>query len=341
MFNVREQVTNRIIEALENGTPPWRQGWASMEPHYNLSSSKPYAGINQLLLGMSGFSDPRWVTMRQANAMRSEEHPQGLRVRKGEKATMIVRMVEVAKGDGDKAPVDGEVLAEDKNTRLVMKAFHVFNASQIDGMPPLPQTTRDVPPVEAVERALEGLKGDGMVLLYGGDSAHYIPKADSLRMPDKGRFRGDAAYELATTALHEAMHASGHKKRLDRFGLFEKLSTVEARAREELVAELGSVFYAAEIGLPVGLAAGGDIAGTHLENHAAYIGSWLEALKKDKGEIFKAAAKAQKACDWLREHAVVPVVAAAANAGATPVEVPMNEVPVEATAKRKRVGMRM
>lgn len=340
MFNVREQVTNRIIEALEKGTPPWRQGWTAMEPHFNVTTGKPYQGINQLLLGMAGFSDPRWLTMKQANFMRSEEHPQGLRVRKGEKATMIVRMVEVAKQAGDKAPTDGEVVAEDGKVRLVMKAFHVFNASQIDGMPPLPQTVREIPPVEAVERALEGLKADGLVLLHGGDSAHYIPKADTLRMPDKGRFKGDAAYEYYSTVLHEAMHASGHKKRLDRFGLFQKLSTVEARAREELTAELGAAFYAAEIGLPVGSLAGGDIAGTHLENHAAYVGSWLEALRKDKGEIFKAAARAQKACDWLREHAVAPVVAATVKEEAAPIEV-SNEALPETPAKRRRVGMRM
>lgn len=341
MFNVREQVTNRIIEALENGTPPWRQGWEAMAPHFNVTTGKPYQGINQLLLGMAGFSDPRWLTMKQANFMRDAENPQGLRVRKGEKATMIVRMVEVAKKAGDAEPADGEVLAEDSRTRLVMKAFHVFNASQIDGMPPLPQPTREIPPVDAVEQVLSGLKADGLVLLHGGDSAHYMPKADTLSMPDKGRFKGDATYEYYSTVLHEAMHASGHKKRLDRFGMFEKLTSVEARAREELVAELGATFYAAEIGLPVGLLAGGDVTGTHLENHAAYIGSWLEALKKDKNEIFKAAAKAQKACDWLREHAVAPEVKIAADVEVTAAETPSPEASNQTPTHRRRVGMRM
>ena len=98
MLNVRDQVTQRIIEALEAGTPPWRKGWDAMESHFNASTDKQYQGINQLLLGMSGFSDPRWLTLKQANAMKSDEHPDGLRVKKGEKATMIVRMVEVARG---------------------------------------------------------------------------------------------------------------------------------------------------------------------------------------------------------------------------------------------------
>ncbi len=342
MFNVREQITNRIIAALEAGTPPWRQGWAAMEPHLNASTGKPYQGINQLLLGMSGFNDPRWLTMKQANAMKTNEHPDGLRIRKGEKATMIVRMVEVEKS-ADRGPkVDGEVVAEDAKTMLVMKAFHVFNATQIEGIPPLPASTREIPPVDAVERVLQGLKADGMVLLHGGDSAHYMPKADTLRMPDKGLFKGDGVYEYYSTALHEAAHATGHKKRLDRFGLFQKLSSAEARAREELTAELASTFYSAQIGLPVGPMDGaGNIAGTHLENHAAYIGSWLEALKKDKGEIFKAAARAQHACDWLREHAITPAVAATAKEGAAPVAATTSDVPAEAPAKKRRIGMRM
>lgn len=339
MVNIRDQVTQRIVEALEAGTPPWRRGWDAMESHFNASTCKQYQGINQLLLGMSGFSDPRWLTLKQANAMKSDEHPEGLRVKKGEKATMIVRMVEVEKRANDKAPEDGEVIAENGKTRLVMKAFNVFNASQIDGIPPMPVQTREIAPVEAVERVLDGLKADGMVLLHGGDSAHYMPKMDSLTMPDKGRFKGDASYEYYSTLLHEAMHASGHKKRLDRFGLFQKLSTVEARAREELTAELGATFYGAEIGLPVGLLAGGEIAGTHLENHAAYIGSWLESLKKDKNEIFKAAARTQKACDWLREHAVVPLVAAEAKESATVDQ--LVEVVAAAPENRKRIGIKL
>ena len=59
-------------------------------------------------------------------------------------------------------------------------------------------------------------------------------------------------------------------------------------AREELVAELASLFISAETGLPF-----------DPSNHAAYIKSWLRALKKDKNEIFRAASSASKATDYL------------------------------------------
>jgi antirestriction protein ArdC len=297
MLNVRDQVTQRIIEALEAGTPPWRKGWDAMEAHFNASTGKPYQGINQILLGMSGFSDPRWLTMKQANAMKSDEHPDGLRVKKGEKATMIVRMVEVARGSKDDA-ADVDVVAEDQKTRLVMKAFWAFNGSQIEGMQPLPSRQREMPPIEAVEQVIDGLKADGLSVLHGGDRASYVPKLDTIKMPEKGAFHSPEDYHA--TLLHEAAHATGAKKRLDRFGLFGNLSNADAYAREELRAELASAMLGAELGIPQGQ--------YHIDNHAAYLASWLQALKNDKNEIFKAASAAQKISDWLRSHAIRPEV---------------------------------
>lgn len=296
MFNVREEITQKIIAAIEAGTPPWRKGWASMAPHFNASTGKQYQGINQVLLGMSGYSDPRWMTMKQANALKTAENPNGLRIRKGEKATMIVRMVEVEKRGEDDIP-DGDVIAEDKKTRLVMKAFNVFNASQIEGMPPLPKPEpREFTSNEAVGQVVDGLKKDGVVLLHGGDRACYVPKIDTIKMPDKDAFESSEDYHA--TLLHEAAHATGAKKRLDRFGMFGHLTGSESYAREELRAELASAMLGAELGIRQGE--------YHVQNHAAYLASWLEALRKDKNEIFKAAAHAQNIADWLKGHAVKP-----------------------------------
>ncbi len=326
MLNVRDQVTQRIIEALEAGTPPWRKGWDAMESHFNASTDKPYQGINQILLGMSGFSDPRWLTLKQANAMKSDEHPEGLRIKKGEKATMIVRMIEVPRGSKDDT-ADADVVAEDQKTRLVMKAFWVFNGSQIEGMQPLPSRQREVLPIEAVERMMQGLKADGMSLLHGGDKACYVPKLDTIKMPERGAFHSSEDYHA--TLLHEAAHATGAKKRLDRFGLFGNLSNADAYAREELRAELASAMLGAELGIPQGE--------YHIENHAAYLASWLQALKNDKNEIFKAASAAQKISDWLNSHAIKPNLNSEEAASQSPVE----EAPPVSPPSRRRAGMRM
>ncbi len=330
MQNIREEVTNRIIAALEAGTPPWRQGWLTMAAHCNASTGQTYKGINQLILGMAGFSDNRWMTMKQANAMRSDEHPQGLRVRKGEKATMLVRMVEVAKRSGDAPPEDGEVVAEDGKTRLVMKGFHVFNASQIEGMPPAPKPDREIEPNAAVEHIIAGLKTDGMVLLHGGDKAYFSPKLDSITMPEPGAFITSDDYH--STLLHEAAHATGIKKRLDRFGLFGGLGSTEAYAREELRAEIASMMLGASIGI--------GQSQFHEANHHAYLASWVSALRKDKNEIFKASAAAQHISDWLQAHAVKPEVAATAEVDAAPTVEPEPEA-VLPQKPRRRAGMRM
>lgn len=326
MLNVREQVTQRMIEAIEAGTPPWRKGWDAMESHSNASTGKPYQGINQLLLGMSGFSDPRWLTLKQANAMKSDEHPEGLRIKKGEKATMIVRMIEVARGSKDDT-AGADVVAEDQKTRLVMKAFWVFNASQIEGMPAFARLQREIEPIEAVDQVVLGLKADGLCLLHGGDRACYVPKLDMIKMPDKEAFHSTEDYHA--TLLHEAAHATGAKKRLDRFGMFGNLSSSEAYAREELRAELASAMLGAELGIGQGQ--------YHIENHAAYLASWLQALKSDKNEIFKAASAAQKISDWLKAHTITPNVS-------NQTEIATEEVTLvgqEVQAEKRRIRMRM
>jgi antirestriction protein ArdC len=55
------------------------------------------------------------------------------------------------------------------------------------------------------------------------------------------------------------------------------------------VAELGSAFLCADL----------DLTPEIREDHADYIGFWLEVLKNDKRAIFSAAAHAQKAADYL------------------------------------------
>lgn len=186
---------------------------------------------------------------------------------------------------------------------------------------------REIEPIEAVENLVQGLKADGLSLLHGGDRACYVPKLDTIKMPDKAVFH--SAEDYHSTLLHEASHATGAKKRLDRLGIFGNLTSMEAYAREELRAELASAMLGAELGIRQGE--------YHVENHAAYVASWLQALRNDQNEIFKAASAAQKIADWLKTHAVTPEVVSTEDVTSTPVE----SVPADSLAPRRRVGMRM
>jgi antirestriction protein ArdC len=66
----------------------------------------------------------------------------------------------------------------------------------------------------------------------------------------------------------------------------------EGYAREEPVAELGSAFLCADLGLTPEVR----------EDHAAYIATWITVLKDDKRAIFSAAAHAQRAADYLHSR---------------------------------------
>jgi antirestriction protein ArdC len=117
--------------------------------------------------------------------------------------------------------------------------------------------------------------------------AFYAPSRDAIQMPPFEAFKDKESYYA--TALHELTHATGHPNRLDRE--FSKRFGDTAYAREELVAELGAAFLCAELGITPEIR----------EDHAAYLGHWLNVLREDKRAIFSAAAHAQRAADYLYE----------------------------------------
>jgi len=102
-------------------------------------------------------------------------------------------------------------------------------------------------------------------------------------------FFKDAESYYATLS-HECTHWTRHPSRLDR-DLGRKKWGDEGYAMEELVAELGSAFLCADLGLTPEVR----------EDHAAYIANWLTVLKGDKRAIFSAAAHAQRAAEFLHK----------------------------------------
>ena len=290
-MNIRQKVTDDIIAAMAAGTPPWRKGWTSGGLPYNASSGKVYSGVNLVILSMqpSVGADPRFLTFKQA------EH-QGLKVRKGAKGVQIVKMVEVDRHKADHQATSGEageVIAEDGRRALVMKAYTVFNATQIEGMAPLPSRECDIQPAEAVEAIVWGLQDTGMKLNFGASQPAYSPRRDELMCPVASSFL--SIDDMHACLLHECAHASGHPKRLARLHLDARFGSTEY-AREELRAELASAMMTGLIGLPLGP--------SMIDSHAAYLTSWLDVLRRDKTEIFRAAADAQKICDYLSERAL-------------------------------------
>ena len=276
--DIYQSVTNQIIAALEAGTPPWVCPWQAgsgdLAPA-NLSSGRPYRGINVLLLNLramsSGYTANRWMTFQQARGL-------GACVRKGEEGTPVVffKMHEVGTGDAQ-VTVDRKVIP-------LLRSFTVFNAAQIDGLPEALQPAPQAAPIwNACDVAELILHASQAQIRHGGARAFYAPSLDLIQLPERSAFANATAYY--GTALHELTHWTGHPQRCNR--LLSSRAHIEAYAFEELVAEMGSAFLTNYCGLPGQL------------QHASYIDSWLQALRSDKRLIFTAASQAQKAADYL------------------------------------------
>jgi antirestriction protein ArdC len=282
----RQETTNQIIQMLEAGTAPWQKPWepGSIEMQFNPTTKNPYRGGNAIHLMATGlergYSDPRWLTYKQAAE-------NGWQVRKGEKGTQIEYWefpsrqqdgIENATGPADRS--------KDKDQRPVHRVYTVFNAQQIDGVPP--HQRKEHPDWEVVQRGEQILQNSGAKILHDrNDAAFYDRLNDRVHLPPKTAFQKPADYY--GTALHELAHWSGHPDRLNRQTLTDSYRFGDTNyAKEELRAELTSVFLAAEGGIPHDTA-----------RHAAYVGSWVQTLKGDKNEIFRAARDANRAADFL------------------------------------------
>jgi antirestriction protein ArdC len=284
----RQMVAEELIKRLEEGTAPWQHyvkpGVLKDRPH-NPASGTVYRGGNELWLSMQPYPDPRWMTYRQALEM-------GAQVKKGARGTKIefwkTHDERIMRDEAGK-PVLGED-GEPKKIRSFLerpigKTFTVFNASQIDGLEPYisPELTFD--PIERAEAVLAGadirINHDTHSQAYYQGGSH-----DQVHLPRREHFKDAAAYY--STALHELGHATGHQSRLNRdmHGPFGS----EKYAREELRAEISSLMVAQKLGI-----------GHDPGNHAAYVKSWIQALRDDPNEIFRAARDADVIQTWLLE----------------------------------------
>lgn len=176
--------------------------------------------------------------------------------------------------------------AQQNSQRVIHRVCTVFNAKQIDGIPEYQSKQRT--PFEAVQAGERILTNSGARIEHDQfDNAFYNRRTDSIHLPPRASFKDAAGYY--GTALHELAHSTGHPSRLNRHTLSDSYRFGDLNyAKEELRAELASVFLAAELGVPRDPA-----------NHAAYVGSWIKALREDKNEIFRAAHEASLATDYV------------------------------------------
>ncbi|EJT01424.1 zincin-like metallopeptidase domain-containing protein [Rhizobium sp. CCGE 510] len=292
-IDIYTRITERIVADLEKGVRPWVQPWNSANTAGRISrplrhNGEPYSGMNVLLLWSEGvacgFTAPIWMTFRQASEL-------GAHVRKGEGGATVVYASRFTRMETDAA---GDEVERDVP---FLKTYSVFNVEQIDGLPEqyYHGSPRVIDPVERIEHADRFFANTRAVIRHGGSQAYYAPAGDFIQMPVFESFR-DAASYVAVLA-HESLHWTARPDRVGRdLSRYSKDKT--ERAREELIAEIGSCLVCADLGIVPELEPRPD--------HASYLASWLKVLSDDKRAIFQAAAHAQRAVAFL--HSLQPAV---------------------------------
>ena len=289
--DIYARITQRIVADLEKGVRPWVQPWSAGNAAGRITrplrhNGEPYTGMNVLLLWSEsmarGYSATIWMTFRQAIEL-------GAHVRKGETSSTVIYASRFTKTETD---ARGDEVEKDIP---FLKAYGVFNVEQIEGLPEhyyhRPKSVPD--PVERIEEADRFFANTGAVIRHGGSKAFYAPSIDVIQMPPFETFHDATSYVAVLS--HETVHWTASPARVGR-DLSRYAKDRSERAREELVAEIGSALLCADLGIVPELEPRPD--------HAAYVGSWLKVLADDKRAIFQAAAHAQRAVTFL--HGLQP-----------------------------------
>jgi len=318
------EVTATIVaelERLKDNPAAWEKPWDGLWK-FGLpmrSNGEPFTGINVWLLALAaqdqGFVDPRWYTFNQAMeavggykkdgrwwnwAGEGDDPKHG--VRKGSHGSAAVRVhrtpIYVVSSTGSRVwpprrtakkaereawkrrLASGEVVQQGAYTSI--QSYRVFNAEQIDGLPQM--ATKDIDPAAkyAQAEALVDILGVDVRHLSGCDTAAYVRSQDAVVMPEAGQFK--TVEDYLSTKMHEVIHWTGAPKRLNRD---KGLQGTEEYAYEELVAEIGSAFLCAHLGIEGKL------------QHPEYLAAWIKRLQGDEKAIIRAASQASKAVDFI------------------------------------------
>ncbi len=297
---IQENITARIIEGLQNGLVPWKKPWKN-DPNCgspaNVVSRRSYSGINPLLLDLAaqaqGFTSRFWGTYPQWQQLGGQVKKRPDNVQPGQWGTNILFFRQVQKTKVNSA---GEEKVE---SFPIMRFYTVFNLDQVVGekLDPLRPSTDTTPQFPDFTEAETVIAATGAEIKHGGNRAVYTRPVgnfpnhcggDFIRMPERVLF--DCQHEFYATLMHEMVHWS--EIRLGWEGSYPL---------GELIAEMGACFLCAQTNIP---------SSDDLTNHTSYLAAWLKELQDDRKVIFKAAAQASKASQFIlnfsRMQAVIP-----------------------------------
>lgn len=286
----RKSVADMFVKGLSEEGLNWKRGWVTAGAMRNANTNSPYKGLNKFYLSMismvRGYADPRWMTFKQIKD--ADYH-----LEKGSKGAKVEYWfpydLKEKKGisfkERDRLIAEGERKSDDFS--LTARYYTVFNGDNINGIPELELPKNEIEPSKALEQISKGMKVE--IHNDGEDRAFYRPSTDDIHLPLPEFFESNNEYNA--TVFHELGHATGHESRLNR----EQRGSFGSPdyAKEELVAEITSAFMAETTGI--------SIEDMNMDNHKAYVNSWIESIKDDPEVLMKAISQANDAADYMQQ----------------------------------------
>ena len=317
-----QKYTEQLINHMESMTTNWQQGWMGAT-NQMISGGFPtnlkgreYNGMNALFLFLvsveRGYKAQTWLTLKQANEA-------GYRIRKGEKGSDVFFWKKVWKdADGNtvtKEQMDNMSLSELANLHSwgILKFYNVFNIEQTnmaevdpdkfaalmgEAKPAAVADTTGMYQNDELDAMIYGEGGWLCPIITGGNRAFYSPAADNIHIPAKLLFKvskdEDGIFadgqEFYSTAIHEMIHSTGASNRLNREG--GKKFGDKKYGKEELVAELSAAVIGASFGFVTRVQ----------DNNAAYLKSWIKAIKEEPKFLVSVLADVSKATTMFNDQ---------------------------------------
>lgn len=290
----RDNLVKMYLESLEENKIPWEQPWIVDAPK-NAISNNNYNGINNLILSYvankRGYKDNRWCTFKQMKKnhwyFKENAKGQGVWIEFWSKYNIKTKKI-ILFSEYEKLIANKPELAEEYKT--ICKNQVVFNADLIDGIPQEEVKNEDINQSEYITNIIKN-----MAVSYKeeGNEAYYNPKSDEIHIPKASQFKDE--YSYYATQLHELSHATGHPSRLNR----DIINTFgsEEYAKEELRAEISSSFMMQKLKL--------NYDESHYNEHKSYIRNWIDILKNQPTELFKAIKDADKIVNYLDKEGIL------------------------------------
>jgi antirestriction protein ArdC len=294
--NVADEVVKKILEAMEKGIIPWKKPWEGGGSWLPTSGAtgKNYKGRNLLLLLLASqennYKGTRWYTKNAVAKLGGYVDDAD-----GQMITKVVKFKYKVKDDNNAsspAPAEapnGEQPEKTKERTGARLDFDVvYNEDVIKGITLAPIVRKPAPEPHEVEQILLDAYTDHPKIFHSAsDEAYWDPNSDEIHLPLRAQF--DSQEEFLDTLFHELTHSTGHGSRLDRKDLLENYGTHKSvRAREELIAEIGSAILASMLGV-----------NTSIDNVAAYVQSWKRFLQDEPNALHEAASMASKAVEHI------------------------------------------